>query len=478
MAQLVERTGIVDLPSEILSNIFSTVAAVPFTFPTFPSASTAAAQDLLSLTHVNTRFREASVQDPRLWTTIPPVNYLNPDYLEIMLHRSRLLPFSLAMLEGEDLPLDSYIWEMVVAEKRRIGLLYVEVDEEYGGTFSRGFLTSAASSLKRCIVAFHGQRNVCLKFDGAPGRHPLPFGGSAPQLASLELVNCYIPPQYFNFPNSLSSISVHSCTSPSNGHMGMPDGLCIWEGKWQCLRTLKLVNCFYHARLDDLPSVDKLELRYLETLTLSLPYHVCKILADRLAVPNRCSRAITALFPPRVDLEDARAAVVAVGSLVPEAQFHRSRFSLELAQPSVILHREVGGDVTVLLDLQHSAVLLPNASQPYTRAPVDHFCLALWSSFRVRAASFSPPTIYTSKTFRYIFTNALPQLRRLMLTLEDHSQQTLSGLASLVTQRNLCGRRIEDIVLSFSLPFLFHSAPIRMLLNLFSPDLSGTSRRR
>ncbi|KAJ3527251.1 hypothetical protein NMY22_g9861 [Coprinellus aureogranulatus] len=428
-----ERVKIVDLPSEILSYMFSSVVDIPFRYPSFPSDSIAAARDLFNLTYVNTRFRDLVVHDPHLWTIMPLINGFSPRRLEIMLARSSPHPFSLAWLEREDFPLRASVWERIIHEKSRIGFLYVEVEESFFRRLSlETSLTSESPSLMHCIIAFHGHRN------------------------------------HFNLHSpTISSLSVRSISPPSHDPSGMPlaDGLRIWDSKFISLRSLKLVNCFFRTQLDNHSRDSKLELNLLETLILSVPYPICETLANLLVYPDECSCTITALFPPKIEVADARAAVVAIRSFVPKAQFLCSHIAVEQSQPLLHLRRENGGDVTVLFDLVHAEVILRGAIQSNLRTPRDQFYMGLWQALgsvlqerlktvtevhmafplgfqsntpqylprflsfltRVRTVSFSPPTICKSGPFLHVVGSAFPPLRSVLnrLAMEDGCTETI-----------------------------------------------------
>ncbi|KAH6904626.1 hypothetical protein BKA70DRAFT_527148 [Coprinopsis sp. MPI-PUGE-AT-0042] len=92
-SSFVQTSPVISLPPEILANVFLYRKAVS---PVTPKRRSKVKHDWkwIQVSHVCRRWRQVALQNPTLWSTIPPIS---PKWLEVMAERSQRLPLTIEL---------------------------------------------------------------------------------------------------------------------------------------------------------------------------------------------------------------------------------------------------------------------------------------------------------------------------------------------------------------------------------------------
>ncbi|RXW23248.1 hypothetical protein EST38_g2588 [Candolleomyces aberdarensis] len=285
---------------------------LPITRPHLFSSN---AVNLFNISHVCALFREVALNNPGLWAMVSSLNGLSVDLLQAILRRSQAHPLTLSFSEDSTLPTGREIWHTIMPEYSRVAFLRIHVADGYPGAKLQALLTVPAPTLQHCTIQFSGKRNVCLDFFVPNTLRP--FGGCCPQLQQLDLINCYIPPKHYRFPQ-LTSTSVRCDTIllPNISFISIKD--CFeWRPQFKYLHHLVLRNSLEPVSETDLPNnlyLIPLDLPVLKTIDIVASPNTCHQLATILRLPPHCSRRITFLFPPDQRFSIVSSAKAAAGA--------------------------------------------------------------------------------------------------------------------------------------------------------------------
>lgn len=383
------------LPCELLSKIFSRVVDQARTTPGHPPFS-ACATDLLAISHVCSLFRAVANDDPSLWAMVPFINGVSCQFLRLILTRSQELPLTLSVMEDETWPQSGQVWGQLLCDYKRVTSLRIEVAEDYDGIKAMLFLTLPVPRLEHCTIKFHGQRSIALDRFANP---VLPFNGHVPSLRALDLINCTIPPKFFNFPG-LTTISM--CTvryqSDFQSTLISPCEFLHWRGHFKFLRALTLSNSIRAATSTEYDNVllhSPIDLPVLEHVLIDDSLEVCRQMAGLLHFPSSCTRTIVIGFPrsQQFTIDDAsRAAEVASAFIPPNVRYIECDLKMGSGRTSLHFGRgEIQADIVTfdVSELKFSApgllgllieVLSIPAMAVHNVGPSDAFLCWLWEA--------------------------------------------------------------------------------------------------
>lgn len=503
-------------PVEILSEIFESTMVVDRDPYAHLSSILTSTRSVIRISHVNRRFREVSLTNPRLWTMLPPLNNIHPDFVAVFLARSRNLPIWISFTEGVTLPSDTSMWELILTGLSRCSVLCIEVDRGWNGHVAKCLLTIDAPNLRKCIITFTGTRNVCLNFDGVRFRRP--FNGHAPLLESITFTGCYIPSQYCSFPR-LSSLSVyHLGEGPMQQSSLSIHSRPFANSHSHLLRTLVLWNCFSVAQLEREVVSPRIILPLLEDLTVCAPSPMCTRLADLLEYPEECICRVNISFPSRISPSDAQQAAKGAASFIRDQESFRTvgiRISTA-GDTALCLARSdrrmvymafyfEDQDATACSDETEALLRLMNVNTALpcpSITPLDIVAFSLWEALsaiirpricsatrlhinfpedpenglfplllrsflfgipRTVLAAFSPICIFSNIHFSRLLLDVLPDLYRVLISIDDEpTKKVKAGVVNFVNDRLRENRGITEVYFVVSLSFSYEMGYSRL----------------
>ncbi|KAF6755616.1 hypothetical protein DFP72DRAFT_896112 [Ephemerocybe angulata] len=435
-------TSITTVPPEILSRIF--FFAVKRSPLDLQRPFNVGALDLLHISHVCSLFREVTLNTPTLWALVPFINHAGCRFLALILKRSKRVPITVFLIEDAALSRFRYrnVCNRLLRSFGRITSLRVEVAEGYGGSNLLAMLSLSAPCLKECIVIFHGHRNVCLDFYIPRGR--LAFGGNAPQLRTLHLINCYIHPELCDFPSlittSISYGGIHKAHDPIP-LMSIQEAF-DWTHRFVSLQHLTIVDSIQSAEpLDfrDLMDLPPARLPHLKSFAITASPEVCHQIRSILYIPSTCSRVVHIVFLRHDEfrIHDAhRVAAVACAFVPSELVYTICSVDIRVRGSTLSLTGAGGAEVVIAFYTHELNVQLSKLARHF----FDILCLPVLAALH----KFVSSDIFLCRLWQSLASNLqsmLASVRTLCLSFDTRStphilpafSRALTGVATIVT---------------------------------------------
>ncbi|RXW15758.1 hypothetical protein EST38_g10092 [Candolleomyces aberdarensis] len=404
----------------------------------------AQAQDLLSVTHVNSRFRDVALADASLWNRVLYLNNIHPAFLHAILHRSSPLPLSLAFTEDNTLTRGQGL-QWVFGQFSRVEYLHIDVAEEVEGALTKLFLTMAAPLLRQCVVRFHGERNVCLNENISL------FHNNAPVLNSLDLLNCYILPQNQSSSDlSIFSVRYLGAEPIEAGHPFPFTSIrnCVeWQGYLRFTTGIILSNCIVPVDTAEAALLMEVELPSLESLMIAASPSVCEQLARILRYPAQCSVSVNVLLPrgrPVFSQDSEASAIAGCLFILPHEVFKQCWLVTRRESSSVRFLSTTGRLVALRFELAH---VLPGLSKPIDLCmQATNFILSSIGPL-TGSLSLSPRGVLFHalwSTLASILSAALAGVSRLHLAFHHRDPLVMIGLSSFLSNMVL----VQSVVFS------------------------------
>lgn len=357
------------LPTELLSKIFHHMLD-PFDAVEKHIYPERNALELLRVSHVSSYFREVAVNDPSLWAKAPYVNDVHEDFLPVILRRSEPCAIELSFGDYKGLSEDAQTKEQLVQHFSRVSKLQVQIGVPYENSTLKSLFSLPAPSLTDCTLLFLVHSNTSLdSFDRDVLR---PFNERAPLLQHLHLINCTIPPEYYDTFPKLSSLSMMQYIGDGllEDHipfMPIDDIFKLGKGL-SSLHTLTLIKCVQRGGVEfDLDvSQGPVYLPSLRHFHLETSVEGCQQLAKVLKVPATCARELTIIFPGhyRFGLEAANAAAEAVSLFISlNVRYRECSITVVRTAPSLRLVAICGSISTLRFEVSELNVDLPDPAQ-------------------------------------------------------------------------------------------------------------------
>ncbi|KAJ2912710.1 hypothetical protein MD484_g7707, partial [Candolleomyces efflorescens] len=367
----------------------------------------AQAQDLLSITHVNSRLRLVALKDATLWSQVVYLNGIHEEFLQAILHRSASLPLALAFIEDDTLPYGPGL-QSIVAQLPRLQYLHIDIPEQFEGGLAKLIISMAAPLLRHCVIRFHGDRNVCMN------QGVRLFNGNAPVLESLDLLNCHLIPNHPSFDLVVFSIRylgpdpVETDAHPSP-FMSIRD-FVEWQGHFRLTTGMILSNCIVPVESVVAVSLAEVQLPVLKSLLIGASPVVCEQLARILRYPDNCNVSLNILLPQGRPIfpDDVQGSVLAACLFVlPGEIFKRCWLVVRHESSSIRLLSKTGRFLALRFDFAFIEPGVPGVFKPvalcmqatnyvlssipgnFTLSAIGILFHALWSTLATRLA----PTI-------------------------------------------------------------------------------------